>query len=179
MRRLNHIALLCSLAGALAAAGCSHDVRPIRPVAHVNLPRFMGSWYVIASIPSFPEKHAYNAVESYALLPDGRIQTTFRFRKGGFDKPLKTMRPVGTVQPDTANAVWGMQFIWPFKSDYRIAYLDADYSQVIVARAARDYVWIMARTPQISPASYESLVAKVKALGYDVEKLQRVPQSPL
>ncbi|MDP9065408.1 MAG: lipocalin family protein [Pseudomonadota bacterium] len=145
---------------------------------HVNLPKFMGRWYVIANIPTFVEKGAFDATETYVLNADGTIGVTFTYHKGSFDGPVKTMSPKGFVR-DASNAVWGMQFIWPFKSDYRIAYLNADYSQVIVARAARDYVWIMARTPQISPASYESLVAKVKALGYDVEKLQRVPQRPL
>lgn len=50
----------------------------------VDVPRFMGDWYVIAHIPTRPERKAYDAVESYALRPDGRIQTTFTFRKGSF-----------------------------------------------------------------------------------------------
>ena len=104
-------------------------------VAGVDLPRFMGDWYVIASIPSYPERQAYDAMESYELRPDGRIQTTFRYRDGSFEAPLKTMRPVGTVVQGTGNAVWGMQFIWPIKAEYVISYLDADYSETL-SRAA-------------------------------------------
>ena len=69
-----------------------------------------------------------------------------------------------------------MQFIWPFEADYRIAYLNADYTQTIIARQRRDYVWIMARSPAIGDEEYARLVRQVEALGYDISKLQRVPQ---
>lgn len=144
-------------------------------VAHVELPRFMGDWYVIAGIPTFLEKHAYNAVESYRLNTDGSIATTFTFRKGSLEGPVKTMRPRGWVR-DSSNAVWGMQFIWPIKAEYLIAYVDEDYSETIIARSARDYVWIMARTPVLAPSEYQRLVAMVEKFGYDPAKLRPVPQ---
>lgn len=156
-------------------AGCSSP-SPMPPVAQVDLPRFMGDWYVIAHIPSRPERNAYDAVESYRLLPDGRIQTDFRYRDGGFDKEIETMHPVGTVRPDTGNAVWGMQFIWPIKAEYVIAYLDEGYETTIVARSKRDYVWVMARTPCMDAARYQQMVEKVRGLGY-TEPLRRVPMA--
>lgn len=159
----------------ISLSGCG-TVKPMPHVANVDLPRYMGSWYVIASIPSFPERHAYNAVESYAMRPDGRIATTFRYRSGSFDAPVKTMRPIGSVRPNTGNAVWGEQFIWPIQAEYVIADLDSGYHTVIVGRSKRDYVWIMARTPILSPRDYAQLVGKVAALGYDTSKLRRVPQ---
>ncbi len=161
-------------------AGCGGEADMIRVpvVPYVDLPRFMGDWYVIASIPSYPERDAYDAVESYALKSDGRIQTTFRYRNGSFDAPLKTMRPIGTVVPNTGNAVWGMQFIWPIKAEYVISYLSADYRETVIARSKRDYAWIMARTPQIPDAAYAADVERLKAMGYDTAKLRRVPQRP-
>jgi apolipoprotein D and lipocalin family protein len=51
-----------------------------------------------------------------------------------------------------------------------------DYSQTIVARSARDYVWIMARTPTLPDEDYARLVSFVGELGYDIAKLERVPQ---
>lgn len=167
---------------ALAAlgSGCMSTTAPSVPVVRdVDLPRFMGAWYVIASIPSYPERDAYDAVESYQLRSDGRIQTTFRYRKGSFEAPVKTMRPVGTVVPGTGNAVWGMQFIWPIKAEYVISYLDADYTETIIARSKRDYAWIMARTPEISAAAYAADVERLKAMGYAVSKLRKVPQRGL
>jgi apolipoprotein D and lipocalin family protein len=161
------------------AAGCMSNSLPTVPVVRdVDLQRFMGAWYVIASIPSYPERNAYDAVESYELRPDGRIQTTFSYRKGSFEAPVKTMHPVGTVVPGTGNAVWGMQFVWPIKAEYVISFLDPGYSETIIARSKRDYAWIMARTPQIPEAAYAADVERLRAMGYDVSKLRKVPQSP-
>ena len=69
-----------------------------------------------------------------------------------------------------------MRFIWPIKADYRIVYLDDDYSQTIIGRQKRDFVWIMARTPTISDADFEMLMQRSADLGYDVSKIERVPQ---
>jgi len=162
---------------ALALAGCSSVPHPPVPlVGNVDLERFMGDWYVIASIPTWIERDAWNAVESYRLDPDGSIATTFTFRKGGFDGPEKRYTPRGYVVDRDTNAVWGMQFVWPIKADYRIAYLTDDYGQTVIAREQRDYVWIMARTPQLSESDYAQLTRFVASLGYDVSKLRKVPQ---
>lgn len=151
------------------------DTIPI--VKQVDLPRFMGNWYVIAAIPTAIETQSYNAIEHYKLDADGTIATTFTYYKGAFDGPLKTYKPRGFVVKDSGNALWGMQFIWPIKAEYRIAYLDRDYQHTIIARNARDYVWIMAREPQISDAKYLELTDFVAKLGYDTAKLRKVPQN--
>jgi apolipoprotein D and lipocalin family protein len=150
----------------------------MRTVPHVDLPRFMGPWYVIASIPTFLEKEAYGAVESYELAPDGTIATTFTFRKGGFDGEEKRMTPRGFVRDTTTNARWGMQFVWPIKADYRIVWLADDYSQTIVARQKRDYLWIMARTPQIPEQELKKRIDYAILLGYDPALIRKVPQRP-
>jgi apolipoprotein D and lipocalin family protein len=160
--------------GAMLTA-CSST--PTIPTAgSVDLDRFMGDWYVIANIPTFAEKGAYNAVESYRLDKDGSIATTFTFREGSFDGPEKVMRPRGFVRDRKSNAVWGMQFIWPIRAEYVIAHVDSGYSETIIARSKRDYVWIMARKPVLSEKDYERLVSKVAGLGYDTAKLRKVPQ---
>jgi apolipoprotein D and lipocalin family protein len=160
---------------AIMLSACSSA--PTIPTAKsVDVPRFMGDWYVIANIPTWPERDAYNAIESYKLDPDGSIATTFTFRKGAFDGPEKVMRPRGFVTDAESNAVWGMQFIWPIKAEYLIAHVDADYTETIIARSSRDYVWIMARKPVLPEADYARLVQMVADLGYDTGKLQKVPQ---
>ncbi|HKN78975.1 MAG TPA: lipocalin family protein [Lysobacter sp.] len=169
------LAVAAIVAATLAA--CATSQPTIAPVAAVDLPRFMGDWYVIAHIPSWPEREAYDAVESYRLDPDGRIRTTFKFRKGSFDAPLDVMEPVGTVVAGTNNAVWGMQFVWPVKAEYVIVDLAPDYSRTIIGRSKRDYVWLMARTPRLAQADLDAAVARIKALGYDTSKLRMVPQS--
>ncbi|GAA0708199.1 lipocalin family protein [Dyella marensis] len=173
--RIPIAALFAACVAAVALPGCVAQP-PLPRAADVDLDRFMGDWYVIASIPTWLERDAYNAVESYARLPDGRIQTTFRYRAGGFGGAAKAMHPVGTVRAGTGRAEWGMQFVWPVKAQYVIAWLDPGYREVIVARSKRDYVWIMARTPALDDARYAALVRRVAAMGYDVSRLRRVPQ---
>jgi apolipoprotein D and lipocalin family protein len=172
MKRLCVITMLAMLTACTGAT-----MKAIKPVNQVNIDRFMGDWYVIAAIPTFIETQAFNAIENYQLNDDGTIATTFTYYKGGFDGPLKTYEPKGFVKPNTGNAIWGMQFLWPIKADYRIAYLDDDYQHTIIARNARDYVWLMARTPQITDTQYDAMLNLTRALGYDVSKMRKVPQS--
>ena len=154
--------------------GCSHQ-KPIKPVDYVDIDRFMGKWYVIANIPTFIESGAFNAIESYKKNSDGKIETLFEFRKDGFDGETVQYHPIGTVV-DPSNAIWDMQFIWPFQADYRIIYLDAEYQHTIIGRNKRDYVWIMSRQPKMGDELFHRLKKYIASTGYDVSQLQRVPQ---
>ncbi len=179
MNRFKNSALAAAIAVlALISTGCA-TMEDIKPVDQVDLERFMGDWYVIAHIPTFIEDEAYNAIERYELVEPGKVGTTFTFNNGGFDGKFKEYNPTGFVEEGTGNAIWGMQFIWPFKGDFRIAYLSDDYSLTIIARNKRDYVWIMARELLISDADYDRLVAEVEAMGYSLDDLRKVPQQPL
>ena len=74
------------------------------------------------------------------------------------------------------NSTWGMRFIWPFKSEFLITYLDENYAQTIISRNKRDFAWIMARTPEILEADCQKLLLELTAQGYDLTKLRKVPQ---
>lgn len=176
-RRRTAIVLVIAVVAAAGFASCASTPKrpPIRTEAQVDLQRFMGDWYVIANIPTFIEKGAHNAIESYRLDEDGTIATTFTFRKDSFDGEPKVHTPRGFVR-DSSNALWGMRFVWPIKAEYRIVYVDPEYQYTVIGRTKRDYVWIMARQPTIPDAQYEQLVALVREQGYDIGKLQKVPQ---
>lgn len=161
---------------ALLMGACASKRPEMQTVDYVDLDRFMGDWYVIANIPIFLEKGAHNAVENYSMNDDGSIATRFTFREDGFDGELKEYNPKGFVVDTKTNALWGMRFVWPIKADYRIVYLSDDYSTTVIGRQKRDYVWIMAREPNMSDAEYDKLVDFVSSIGYDASELQRVPQ---
>jgi apolipoprotein D and lipocalin family protein len=168
-----------TLASAMLVAGCATapaNLPPVTLVSHVDLPRFMGDWYVIANIPTFLEKGAHNAKDSYRLAPDGTILTTFSFNADAPDGPARHYASRGYVMDSSTHAVWGQQYVWPFKADYRISYLSPDYSETVITRARRDYVWIMARTPKIPEADLARLEAFVQSQGYAPDSLQLVPQ---
>lgn len=165
------------LAALVSLTGCaSLRTEPLATVDHVDLQRFMGDWYVIANIPTPIEKGAHNAVESYRLDEDGTIATEFSFRKDAFDGPLKRYNPRGFIRDKKTNASWGMRFIWPFKAEYLIIYLNDDYTHTVIGRSKRDYVWIMSRTPQMAAADYETLLQFLVKKGYDAAEVQKVPQ---
>ena len=158
-------------------AGCGANRAEMKTVEYVDLERFMGDWYVIANIPTFLEKNAFNAVENYALNDDGTIATTFTFNKGSFDGELKEYTPKGFVVDTESNALWGMRFVWPIKADYRIIYLTDDYKHTVVGRQKRDFVWIMSRDPQMSTEDYEAILDFVVEQGYERESIKMVPQA--
>lgn len=170
MRYLFFVTLLAII------AGCQSRLPPIALAEQVDIPRFMGNWYVIAHIPLAPERHAWNGIERYQLNADGSIATTFTFRKGDADGPLKRYTPVAQVTDHPSNAVWKMQFLWPFQADFRIIWLDENYQTTIIGRQKRDYVWIMARSPTIDPQLYQQLADFIKQQGYDISQLRQVPQ---
>ena len=147
-------------------------VEPLSPVEYVDLERFMGPWYVISSTPTFIDKESYNAIEEYTLAEDGTIKTKFSFFDGSFDGELKTYHPKGFVRPDGSNAVWGMQFIWPIKADYRIIQLDPEYQVTMIGRNKRDYLWIMARDYPLPQSELNRLMDYARTVGYDTSSLQ-------
>lgn len=172
-----------TIMGALAAlwlTGCATTggaSLPELPRADsVDLERFMGDWYVIAHIPTFPERRAFNAVERYELAEDGTVPTTFRFRQGAFDGRERVLTPMGFPDADPDEAVWGMQFIRPFKAEYVIAWVDDEYQGTIIARSKRDYVWFMHREPSVSLEVLDAALARITEMGYDVNEVRLVPQ---
>ena len=167
--------LMAIIFSVLTSSGCT-SYAPLKTVDYVNIEEFMGDWFVVANIPTFIEKEAFNPVESYRLQKDGSISTTYSFNDGSFDGEVKTYHPTGFIKDTKSNALWGMQFIWPFEADYRIVYLDENYENTIVGRVARDYVWIMSRQPVLTEAKFNEFREYVEKLGYDITKLQKVPQ---
>ena len=175
--RAKVLALVAITAGFGGLAACtSAPPAPMPTVPRVDLARYMGDWYVIASIPTRFEVGAHNAVEHYRLDPDGTVFTRFSFRAGSFDGKPKSYDSRGYIVDTRTNATWGIQFLWPFKADYRIVFLDSDYRHVVVARQKRDYAWIMARAPEVDETVYAQMVDRLAGLGYEVKTLQRVPQ---
>ncbi len=172
--------LLTAACMILALGACHRALadRPLTPVEHVDLSRYMGRWYVIASIPTFVERDGYDPVETYRMRPDGAIDTSFHFHKGGFDGPLKRIHSVATVVPHTGNAEWQVHLFRVLREQYIVAWLAPDYSAVIVARDARDHAWLMARTPCVADSEYRMMLERLRAMGYDTTKVVKWPQQP-
>ena len=178
---MRYLILHAYLLVSLLIIGCNNnldrnELSKMKTVDFVDIERFMGDWYVIANIPTFIEKGATNAIESYRLGGKGVIETTFTFYQDSPDGEKKVYRPKGFIYNTKTNAEWRMQFIWPFKMPFLIIDLDDDYQYTVIGYPSRKYVWIMAREPKLSDEVYESILSDLAEIGYDISQVNKIPQ---
>jgi apolipoprotein D and lipocalin family protein len=147
-------------------------------VARVEIPRFMGKWYVIANIPTIFEKGAHNATETYTWNEEKqRIDIDFRFNKNSFDGPEKSIPQKGFVYNEETGSEWRVQPIWPLRLGYLIIGLGKGYKDCMVGVPNRKHLWIMSRTPHMEKRRLQALLTQAKSYGYDTSKVQAVPQA--
>lgn len=174
MRTLIFSFMLAALTG---VSGCASVKEPLQTVPHVDLPRYMGDWFVIANIPYFAEKNCFDSIESYALRPDGNIDNWFTCRKKSFDAPLeRKANALATVKDTTSNSVWSVKFFKTISVKYLILDLDPNYQWVAVGHPSRRYGWIMARSKTLNDKTYQAILRRLADQGYDPNKFQKVPQ---
>ena len=145
--QMNHrYAAIVALFTLILTTGCASMKDPLKPVAHVDIPRYMGDWYVIANIPYFAEKGCFDSIESYALRSDGNLDNWFTCRKGSFSAPMKRKASaIAVIDDKVSNAVWHVKFFKIISVKYIILDLDPNYQWVAVGHPSRNYGWVMAR----------------------------------
>jgi apolipoprotein D and lipocalin family protein len=171
-------AFLSSL-GVLLISACATSDRPPVPLAKLELPRMYGGWYIVATIPNFLEHGAVGGYDVYSkgAKPD-LICEEFHMQRGGFDKEKKHYVVDIAVRPDTNNADWRIQPIWPLWLPFQIHYVDPDYRFALFGEENRESGWVHSRTREISDQDYDALMARFKDLGYDTTKFLKVVQTP-
>lgn len=175
MRRICSLLILPLLA--LLTVGCASVKQPLRTVPHVDIPRYMGDWYVIGEIPYFAEKGCVDSIESYALRADGNIDNWFTCRKKSFDAPMKRkVTTIAKITDKTSNAVWSVKFFKVISVKYLVLDLDPDYQWVAVGHPSRNYGWIMARSKTLAEPTYQAILNRLGDQGYDTSKFEKVPQ---
>ncbi len=147
-------------------------------LANVDLPRYMGRWYIVANIPYFLEKDLVGSNTTYTLRDDGKVLEDFAARKGGFDGEAKTYQFVNTPDPSTGNAHWSVRLFWPLYGSQDTLYVDDAYEYTLIGYKNKRLGWIFARSPEMSDAKYRELLQKFDAQGYDTSRFRRVPQKP-
>lgn len=158
----------------LSLLGCSKNAHPV--VSKVDLPRFMGAWYVQGIIPNFKEKNAQNGIETYTLNNDGTIKVNYVFADKGNPEKITELNIKGKVIDTKSNSRWKVQLFKPFWFSYLIIDLAPDYRYCVVGVPNRKYVWIMTRAITISSQDWDSIFVKLKDLGYKTEKIVKMPQ---
>jgi apolipoprotein D and lipocalin family protein len=151
------------------------DEAPLPAVAHVDLARYSGTWYEIARYPNWFEKDcASDVTAQYAMRSDGKVSVRNACRKANG----KTKVSTGTAKiiDTTSNAKLKVSFFWPFYGDFWIIDLAPGYEYAVVGEPSRKYLWILSRSPQLTPAIYDQISARLRELGYDPAKLVKTRQ---
>jgi apolipoprotein D and lipocalin family protein len=164
--------LLPAAAVLLLLACAAGQAPPLAVVPQVDLGRYMGTWYEIASYPTWFQKGCAASTATYALNPDGTVDVLNQCRKAG---ELAAVR--GTAwAPDPADpAKLRVRFFWPFSGEYWIIDLGPDYEYAVVGHPSRDYLWVLSRTPRMEADLYARILERLKRNGYDPSRLVRTP----
>ncbi|MBT8332647.1 MAG: lipocalin family protein, partial [Deltaproteobacteria bacterium] len=158
-------------------AGTAVSESPLTVVDTVDLNRYLGKWYEIASYPAWFQKGCTGTTAEYSLLPDGKIQVINRCHKDSLEGPLKESKGKAEVVDSATNAKLKVWFFWPFKGNYWIIDLDPDYQWAVVGEPSRKYLWILSRTPTMDQAVFQGILQRLVQKGYDPDKLRRTDQA--
>ncbi|AZZ36182.1 hypothetical protein CIK05_05025 [Bdellovibrio sp. qaytius] len=164
----------------LSKSKIEKEFGPLKTAKKVNIQKYMGSWYVIANIPTFLETGAHNAIETYTWNKDkNHIDVNFTYNKDNFDGELIQIQQVAFIHNEKTNAEWRTQLYHTVKFPYVIMDLAHDYSYAVVGMPNREHVWILARNPTLEDDVYNTLKIKIADQGFDVSQLVKIPQTML
>jgi apolipoprotein D and lipocalin family protein len=157
------MSLLCLL----SACGTT-GTAPLQQVSDVNLERYMGVWYEIASYPNRFQKGCSCTQATYSLTPSGEVRVENICTKKG-----KVVRTKGNakVVANTGNAQLKVSFFWPFYGDYHIIMLDSEYQWAVVGHPSRKYLWVLSREKSLPVSVWETVARQLPTNGYSEEKL--------
>ncbi len=176
MRLLALVALLLSACSQRSAQDSTAP--PLRTVARVELDRYLGTWFEIASYPQRFQRDCTATKATYSLDDDGDIVVENQCRKHTLDGKLDTAKGRARVVDASTNAKLEVSFFRPFWGDYWIIDLGAQYEYAVVGHPSREYLWILSRTPTLDPTVYAGILERLVAQGYDTSRLHVTLQPP-
>ncbi len=147
--------------------------QPLETVPNVDLARYMGKWYEIASFPQRFQKGCTCTTAEYTLTDKDYVIVVNRCRKDSVNGKEVSISGKAFIDKGFGNARLKVQFFWPFKGKYWIIDLADDYSYAVVSHPNRKYLWILSRTPSMDPVVYAGIIERLKAKGLDTGKLAR------
>jgi apolipoprotein D and lipocalin family protein len=157
---------------------------PLAPIAALDVPRYLGTWYEIAKYPNwFQKKCVADTRAQYSLLPGGTLQVVNQCRResGEMDQAIGEARQIGAatsprlqVRFAPAWLSW-LPLVW---GNYWVIDLDEPYQLVAVSEPTREYLWVLSRTPEVSAEAYNALLLRLQRQGFALERLERTRQTP-
>lgn len=149
--------------------------RPPATVKQVNLARYMGRWYEIASFPNKFQRGCRCSTADYRL--QGKKMLVVNRCYKGEPPRLSEARAKAWPLAASGNSKLKVQFFWPFKANYWILYISPGYQQAIVGTPDRKYLWFLARKPVITASDYRKLRLIAQRKGFAINKLVKTQQN--
>lgn len=170
--------LLTTAAMALLTTCASGSSRFSAPdvVDHVDIDRYLGTWFDVASFPLQPQRNCVGTSATYSRRDDGDIRVYNRCFQGSFDGNIRDVEGKAWVADPSTNAKLKVQFFWPLRSPYWIVALDDHYQWAVVTTPDRDNLWFLSRTPCMNQSLFIDLYALHAQRGFPMERLRSTPQ---
>lgn len=148
------------------------NAQKLETVPYVDLDKYAGKWYEIASYPQRFQKGCHCTTAEYTLSDKGYVIVENRCNKDSVNGPESSIKGKAFVVKNSGNAKLKVQFFWPFTGKYWIIDLADDYSYAVVSHPNKKYLWILSRTPQMDSVVYQGILSRLEAKGFDLSKLQ-------
>jgi len=145
-------------------------------VKELDLDRYLGTWYEIARFPHSFEKNLVGVTATYRLLDDGKIEVLNQGTKNTLDGELSKAVGKAKIPNKMEPGKLKVSFFWIFYAEYNVLELDENYNYAMIGSSTDKYFWILCRKPKMEPVIYEMLLEKARKRGYDLSKLEKVPQ---
>jgi apolipoprotein D and lipocalin family protein len=154
----------------------------VKTIASLDVPRYMGTWYEIAKFPNwFQKKCVSNTKAVYTAKPDGnlRVLNSCKTASGETSEAEGLARQIGgkdSPKLEVRFAPEWLSFLPLVWGDYWVIDLDSQYQVAAVSDPKREYLWVLARTPQLDPKVYADLLQRLKQQQFDIQKLELTSQ---
>lgn len=152
------------------------NAQTIQTVPFVDLKKYAGKWYEIASYPQSFQKGCHCTTAKYALSDKGYVIVENRCNRGSVSGKQSYIKGKAFVEKNSGNAKLKVQFFWPFTGKYWIIDLADDYTYAVVSHPNKKYLWILSRTPIMDASLYQQILSRLKEKGFDLTKLQTTKQ---
>ncbi|MCX6186225.1 MAG: lipocalin family protein [Bacteroidetes bacterium] len=150
--------------------------QPLQTVANVDLNKYVGKWYEIASYPQRFQKGCHCTTAEYTLSDKGYVIVENRCNRDSIKGKQSYIKGKAFVEKNSGNAKLKVQFFWPFKGKYWIIDLADNYSYAVVSHPNRKYLWILSRTPKMDNTIYQQILSRLKEKEFDLKKLKSTVQ---
>ncbi|MCX6206692.1 MAG: lipocalin family protein [Bacteroidetes bacterium] len=161
---------------ALTMTTMNSQAQTLETVRSVDLKKYSGKWYEIASYPQYFQKGCHCTTAEYTLTDKGYVIVENRCNKDSIHGKESYIKGKAFVEEGSSNAKLKVQFFWPFKAKYWIIDLASDYSYAVVSHPNKKYLWILSRTPRMNSSIYQQILSRLEMNGFDLSRIKITTQ---